>query len=76
MDGNVEKAWTGIAARIHARSDELCLPAKSEFIESSLKHHVACGAPGTRLGETQHNLNSHFLRMLHMLLPVTQRKVG
>ena len=76
MDGDIEKAWTGVATRIHARRDELCLPAKSEFIESSLKHHVACGAPGTQLGETQHNLTSHILRMLHLLLPVAQRKVG
>jgi len=76
MDGNVEKAWTGVAARIHAKRDELCLPEKSEFIESSLKHHVGCGVPGTLLGETQHTLSSHILRMLHMLLPVAQRKVG
>ena len=74
MDGNVEKAWTGVAARIHARRDELCLQPKSEFIESGLKHHVACGAHGTRLGETQHDLTSHILRMLHILLPVAQRK--
>ena len=76
MDGNIEKAWTGIAARIHARRDELCLPVKSAFVESSLKHHVACGVTGTRLGETQHDLTSHVLRMLHLLLPVAQRKVG
>jgi hypothetical protein len=76
MDGNIEKAWTGVAARVHGRRDTLCLPTKSEFIESSLKHHVACGVVGTRLGETQHALTSHLLRMLHMLLPVAQRKAG
>lgn len=75
MDGNTHKAWTGVAARIHARRDELRLSAKSQFVESSLNHHVNSGVTGTRLGETQHNLSSHLLRLLHLLLPVTQRKV-
>ena len=75
MDGNVEKAWMGVAARIHARRDELRLLARTQFVESPLNHHVNCGVDGTRLSETQHDLSFHLLRLLHLLLPVTQRKV-
>lgn len=70
MDGDTEKAWTGLATRIEAKRDELCLIAASQFIESSLKHHTESGLPNTRLGETQHTLVSHILRLFHLLLPV------
>jgi hypothetical protein len=70
MDGDTEKAWAGLAARIEAKRDDLCLADASQFIESSLKHHSESGLPGTRIGETQHNLVSHALRLFHMLLPV------
>lgn len=73
MDGKTDKAWIGVGARIHAKRKELCLPATSAFEESLLNHHVNCGLPGTRLGETQHDLITHALRLLHLLLPVTQR---
>lgn len=73
MDGDTEKAWTGLAARIEAKRDDLCLVTASQFIESSLKHHSESGLPGTRIGETRHNLVSHALRLFHMLLPVRQR---
>lgn len=73
MDGDTEKAWTGLAARIEAKRDDLCLFAASQFIESPLKHRTESGLPGTRIGETQHNLISHALRLFHMLLPVRQQ---
>ena len=72
MDAEMDKAWNGLAARIHAQREVLCLPATSAFAESPLNHHVKCGLPGTRLGETQHDLISHALRLLHLLLPVRQ----
>lgn len=70
MDGNTEKAWTGLAARIEAKRDDLCLLAASQFIESPLKHHAESGFSNSRLGETQHDLVSHALRLFHLLLPV------
>jgi hypothetical protein len=70
MDGDTGKAWTGLAARIEAKRDELCLVATSKLTESLLKHHIEFGLPDGRLGETQHNLTSHMLRLLHLLLPV------
>lgn len=73
MDGNTEKAWTGLAARIEAKCDELCLHKASRFIESPLRRHIKSGLPDTRLGETQHNLTSYALRLFHLLLPVSQR---
>lgn len=73
MDGDTEKAWAGLATRIEAKRDELCLLAASQFIESSLKHHIESGWSDTRLGETQHTLVSHILRLFHLLLPVRRR---
>jgi hypothetical protein len=70
MDGNTEKAWAGLAARIETNRIELCLAAASKFAESVLKQHVESGLANTRLGETLHNLKSHTLRLLHLLLPV------
>lgn len=70
MDGDTKKAWIGLATRIEAKRDELCLIAASQFIESSLRHHIECGFSDTRLGETQHNLVSHTFRLFHLLLPV------
>ena len=57
MDGKTDKAWIGIATRIHAKRKELCLPATSAFDESLLNRHVKCGLPGTCLGETQQRFN-------------------
>lgn len=70
MDGNTEKAWTGLAARIETKRDDLCLVLATKFTESLLQHHIKSGFPNTRLGETQHNLTSHTLRLFHLLLPV------
>lgn len=73
MDGDTERAWTGLATRIHARREDLRLQASSQFGESELKQHVKDGLPGTRLGETLHDLASHALRLLHLLLPIKSK---
>ena len=73
MDGDTAKAWTGLATRIEAKRDELCLIAASQFIESSLKQHIESGLPDTCLGVTTHNLVSHTLRLFHLLLPARRR---
>jgi hypothetical protein len=70
MDAETGKAWTGLAARIEAKREELRLHPSSQLAESALKHHVESGLPGTMLGETQHTLVSHVLRLFHLLLPV------
>lgn len=74
MDGNTGKAWTGLAGRIETKRGALRLQVASEFAESPLKHHVASGLSNTRLGETQHDLSSHALRLFHLLLPVKRQK--
>ena len=74
MDGDTKKAWAGLATRIEAKRDGLCLLAASRFIESSLKHHIESGLSDTRLGETQHTLVSHVLRLFHLLLPVRRHE--
>jgi hypothetical protein len=73
MDADMDKAWIGLTARIHARRAELCLLVESEFAESPLNTHVKAGLPGTLLGETRHQLPSRALRLLHLLLPVMKR---
>jgi hypothetical protein len=75
MDGNTGKAWTGIAARIETKRDDLCLRIAAQLVESSLKHYIESGLSGTRLGETQHDLSSHALRLFHLLLPVKRQSL-
>lgn len=70
MDADTDKAWNGIAAGIEAKRKDLRLGASSRFTESELKQHIKADFPGVRLGETQHDLVSHALRLFHLLLPV------
>jgi hypothetical protein len=70
MDAETRKAWAGLAARIEAKREDLRLLAESQLMESGLKHHVASGLRDTILGETQHTLADHVLRLFHLLLPV------
>jgi len=72
MDGETDKAWTGVGRRIEARRTFLRLLAASRFAKSALIGSVAQGKAGTRLGETTHDLGTHTLRLFHMLLPVTK----
>ncbi len=72
MDGDTEKAWTGVDARIEARRVPLRLREASRFVASPLVGVVAGGMVGTRLAETEHDLKTHTLRFFHMLLPVTK----
>jgi hypothetical protein len=76
MDGDTDRAWTGVSACIEAKREELQLRTPHKFAESGLKHHIKSALPGTRLGETQHELVSHFLHLLHLLLPVRPSLAG
>jgi hypothetical protein len=70
MDANVDAAWAGIDANIASNKNDLCLSSASSLTDSSLSHHVRNGLAGTRLGETFHDLQTHVLRIFHLLLPV------
>lgn len=71
MDGETSTAWNGLATRIEARKDELCLVKNSKLSDSVLAHVTSKGMAGTKIGETLHDLKTHSLRLLHLLLPVT-----
>ena len=73
MDGDTEKAWTGLVTSIDSKREDLRLPGLSQLVESQLKQHIKAGLPGTRLGETRHALVSHALRLFHLLLPVRRQ---
>lgn len=70
MDSNCAKAWTGLKKRIESRRKLLRLCKSSQFARSVLAHAVKNGIQGTDLGETEHDLRSHKLRLFHLLLPV------
>ena len=70
MDGDVQNALKGLAARIEARTGPLKLLASSKLSSSSLAFSIVKGVAGTHLGETGHDLKSHQLRLFHLLLPV------
>lgn len=70
MDGNSDKAWTGLAKCIEGQCKTLKLVESSKFAKSILSTAIAKGMSGTHLGETQHDLGTHQLRVFHLLLPV------
>jgi len=70
MDGNSDKAWSGLEKCIERRCKNLKLVKRSKFARSILSKAIAKGMSGTQLGETQHDLGSHSLRVFHLLLPV------
>lgn len=70
MDGKTEKALRGLAKCIQLRRRALKLVKGSTFEKSVLSGVVKNGVSGTRLGETRHDLQTHKLRIFHLLLPV------
>jgi hypothetical protein len=73
MDGDTDKAWVGLGNRIEVRRTPLRLLETSKLVKSSLLRAAASGTKGTQLGETEHDLGSHHLRLFHLLLPVRSR---
>lgn len=71
MDGKADKAWTGLGSRIDAQRNPLKLVGGSRLTKSVLSMVIAKGTDGAHLGETDHDLGSHHLRLFHLLLPVT-----
>ncbi len=70
MDGDSDKAWNGLEKRIDLRRKQLKLIKSSKLVKSSLSTAVDSAMKGTRLGETEHDLKSNYLRLFHLLLPV------
>jgi hypothetical protein len=70
MDGKSNKAWGGLEKRIDAECDSLRLAESSRLAKSALAKAIAKGMAGTHLGETEHDLETHHLRIFHLLLPV------
>ena len=70
MDGESPKAFQGLEKRIGANRQSLRLAANSKFILSALGHTIMNAMEGTLLAETDHDLGTHRLRVLHMILPV------
>jgi len=68
MDGKTDDAWSGLTKRIETRRMPLKLVQDSKFAKSNIS--PANGMNGSHLGETEHELVSHRLRLLHFLLPV------
>jgi hypothetical protein len=75
MDGNSDKAWSGLEKRVEVRRKSLKLVKGSKFAKSILSKATENGIKGTHLGETEHDLKTYHLRVFHLLLPVRSRAV-
>jgi hypothetical protein len=74
MDGKSDKAFSGLKKRIESHRTALKLVTGSEFVESDLPYTATNAMTGTHLAETEHDLQTHRLRLFHLVLPVRQLK--
>ena len=72
MDGKADGAWSGLEQRIELQRTPLKLIDSSKLIQSVLSKAIANAMEGTYLGETEHDLDTHILRLFHLLLPVNR----
>jgi hypothetical protein len=70
MDGKADTAWSGLEKRIDAQRSSLKLAGSSKLSKSVLSKAITKGMKGSHLGETEHDLKTHRLRLFHLLLPV------
>lgn len=71
MDGKSNEAWNGIGKQIESQRSALKLSTTCTFAASKLsKSALERALKGSHLGETDHDLGSHQLRLFHLLLPV------
>lgn len=70
MDGKCERALSGLEKRIAARREPLKLVKGSKLAKSVLSDSIKNATIGTHLAETEHDLSTHRLRILHLILPV------
>lgn len=70
MDGKSDRAMSGLEKRIEAHRMPLKLVKNSKFAKSVLSDAIRNAMAGTHLAETEHDLTTHRLRILHLMLPV------
>ncbi|MEA2818063.1 MAG: hypothetical protein QOJ86_67 [Bradyrhizobium sp.] len=70
MDGKMAGAWNGLEQRIEQQRTTLRLIDGSKLVKSTLAKAIASATAGTHLGETEHDLDTHHIRLFHLLLPV------
>lgn len=76
MDGKADTAWTGLGKRIDAQRSPLKLLVGSKLSKSVLSKAIGKGMKGSHLGETEHDLKTHHLRLFHLILPVSYGHSG
>ncbi|SRR5713101_1548170 len=74
MDGRSDKAWNGLERRIDLSRKPLKLIKGSTLAKCSLSKNFVTTIEGIHLGETEHNLATHKLRLFHLLLPVRSQR--
>jgi hypothetical protein len=70
MDGKTDEAWSGIGKQIESQRTVLQLSTGCTFGGSTLSKVFDQALNGSHLGETDHDLKTHHLRLFHLLLPV------
>lgn len=70
MDGRSDDAWSGIGKQIESQRTALKLSAECSFARTTLSKALERALKGSHLGETDHDLKTHHLRLFHLLLPV------
>jgi hypothetical protein len=71
MDGKSDEAWSGVGKQIESQRTTLKLSTDCSFAASALsKNALERALKGSHLGETDHDLGSHHMRLFHLLLPV------
>lgn len=70
MNGNTDGAWGGLKQRIELQRTPLRLIDTSTLVQSALSRAIANATANTHLGETEHDLGTHHIRLFHLLLPI------
>jgi hypothetical protein len=73
MDGQSKAALDGLRLKIDERKTELKLSPNSRFALSSLSYVLRGVVDESFLNETSHDLSGHALRLLHLVVPVSQK---
>ena len=75
MDGDTEKAWSGLTKSISNKRVELRLSGVESLVNSTIALCEKDSLAGTRLGESFHDLITRQLRLFHLLLPVFKKSL-
>ncbi len=72
MDGRSQDAINGLETKIEEKRAELKLSPGTSMGPSGLAQLLPTALNGASLRETSHQLSTHTLRMLHLIVPVAQ----